>query len=397
MTSFSKLLKPEVQEFIKAHENDDIASLVLKGSPFKNVDIQWIAQQIKGRQVAKQKLPHLYKINNIVYPPKLNLEQASSQFTAKYKSSIVGNNISLIDLTGGLGIDTIAFTSKTNEVTYCEIDSETFSYATHNFSLLKKDIKTYQTDGIQYLQLSTKKFDWLYLDPARRDCFHNKVFQLQDCMPNVLDHINLFKSTSNQMMIKISPLFDINLSLKQLPDISEIYIIAYKNEVKELLLILDFKNDIKHIKVKAVNLGADHKTFTNNYQDLTLTQDLSLPSKYLYEPNAAIMKSGFYGALCQTYGVTALAVNSHLFTSEKLINFPGRRFKIHNVISAKKKELYKYLPSKQANISTRNYPLKPQQIKKKYKLKDGGSNFVFFTENIKKEKIVLICEKIKES
>lgn len=395
MTNFSDLLKPEVQKFIKAHEKDDIANLILKGSPFKNIDIQLIAQQIKGRQVAQKKLPHLYNTNNILYPPKLNLEQASSQETANYKSDIIDENSSVIDLTGGFGIDTLAFTSKTEKVTYCEINPETFLYATHNFKTLNKTIKTHQTDGIEYLSNCKQKFDWIYVDPARRDHFNNKVFRLEDCTPNILEHINLFKTKSNKMMLKISPLFDINLSLKQLPDISEVYIIALKNEVKELLLIFDFKAEHLKTKILAINLGTDHEIFSNYCEDLRLTQELSLPSKYLYEPNAAIMKSGFFGVLCKTYDVAALGTNSHLFTSEKLVNFPGRRFKINKVISPNKKEINKQLPSKQANISTRNYPLKPEQIKKKYKLKDGGSNFVFFTENFNKEKITLICKKIK--
>jgi len=396
MTRFSKLLKPEIQEFIRTHEKDDVAKLILKGSPFKGIDMQWIAQQIRGRQVAKHKLPYLYNTSNIMFPPKLNLEQASSQFTASYKSNIIDFNSSVIDLTGGLGIDTYAFTSKTNDVTYCEINSETYSYATHNFNTLKKGIKTFHTDGIAYLNQTKKYFDWIYIDPGRRNYFNNKVFRLEDCLPNVLEHINLFKTKGKQVMIKISPLLDINLILKQLPDILEIYIIAYKNEVKELLLILDFKTETAHRKIKAVNLGTAHKIFTNNYDDLTLPQDLSLPSKYLYEPNAAIMKSGFYGAICKTFGLSALAINSHLFTSDRFIEFPGRSFKVNKVIPAKKKEVYKYLPTKQANVSTRNYPLKPEQIKKKYKLKDGGSNFVFFTQNFNNEKIVLICEKIKQ-
>jgi len=395
MKKLVKVLDPDVQEFIKAHENDDISSLILKGSPFDKVDIQWIAQQIKGRQVAKRKFSNLYHTNSILYPPKLNLEQASSQITAEYKSSLIEKNCSLIDLTGGFGIDAMAFTSTAKDVSYCELNEETFFYATTNFKSIGLDIKTFKTNGIQYLKGYKDKFDWIYIDPARRDNHSNKVFRLEDCTPNILEHINLFKSKCKRMMVKISPLFDINLSLKQLPEIIEVHIVAYKNEVKELLLILNFEKENLKPKINAINLGTDQEIMRSDYKDVNLPQKLSKPLNYLYEPNAAIMKSGFYGALCCNYSVNALAKNSHLFTSDVLIDFPGRCFKIEHVISPKSKEINKYIPSKQANISTRNYPLKPNQIKKKYKLKDGGLTFVFFTENIKKEKIVLICKKIK--
>lgn len=395
MKDIAKVLRPEVQEFIKVHENDAITNLVLKGSPFKDVSIQLIAQQIKGRQIAKQKLPGLYNKDKIIYPPKLNLEQASSEETAKYKSEIVSKNYSLIDLTGGYGIDTLAFSSSVDHLSYCELNSTTFLYATHNFKALNKKIKAYNVDGLDHLRQCKENFDWIFIDPARRDNHSNKVFRLEDCTPNILEHFNLFRSKCSYMMLKLSPLFDLNLSLKQVPHVAEIHIVASKNEVKELLLIVDFENKHSNIKITAVNLSTGQEVFTTNYSDLNHEQKLSLPKTYLYEPNGAIMKSGFYGALCRRYNVSALGVNSHLFTSEHLIDFPGRRFKINKITAPKQKELNKYIPSKKANISTRNYPLNPNQIKKKYKLKDGGSNFVFFTENIKKEKIALICEKIK--
>jgi hypothetical protein len=396
MKEFINVLNPDVQNYIKAHEKHDVSGLILKGSPFENIDIQYIAQQIIGRQVAKHKFVKLYKTDGILYPPKLNLEQASSQITATYKSSLIEKNSTLIDLTGGFGIDAIAFVSVANEVSYCEINHETFLYTTHNFNTLDLDIKTFQTDGLKYLSNSKDKFDWIYLDPARRDNYSNKVFRLEDCTPNILDHLDLFKSKCRRMMVKISPLFDINLSVKQLPEIYEIHIVAFKNEVKELLLLLDFENKCPERKIISTNLGTDDDIFKNDYKDLNLSQNLSLPLNYLFEPNAAIMKSGFFGSLCNNYNVNALAKNSHLFTSKDFIRFPGRSFKIKHVISPKTKEINKYIPTKKANISTRNYPLKPNQIKKKYKLKDGGSTFVFFTENLKNEKIAIICEKIKQ-
>jgi hypothetical protein len=211
----------------------------------------------------------------------------------------------------------------------------------------------------------------------------------------VLNHLDLFKSKTSKMMIKTSPLLDISLVLKQLPYVYEIHIVAHKNEIKELLLILDFVNHHPTTTIKAVNLETEQDTFSCKADDVAIKQNISFPSTYLYEPNAAIMKSGCFGVLCNAYNVSALSSNSHLFTTKHLIDFPGRRFMIKHIISPKLKEIHKHIPTQKANIATRNFPLNPQQIKTKFKLKDGGSNFVFFTENMNKEKIVLICHKIK--
>lgn len=397
MTNFDSILQSEVQEFIKLSENQDIAGLVLKGSPFDDVDIQDIAQQVKGRQVAKQKFPQLYNAENIVYPPRLNLEQASSQITAEYKVSFMNSGGSILDLTGGLGIDSIAFSSKFDKVQYCEINADTYNYAKHNFAVLETGIEAYHKDGIKYLENATEHFDWLYIDPSRRNQHGNRVFWLESCTPNVMDYIDLFRSKADQMLIKTSPLLDINLCLKQLNDINEIHVVAHKNEVKELLLLLDFKKSISNPKIFAVNLDSRQEFFKAEVEEFSIDQNYSEPLQFIYEPNSAIMKTGMFGVLCKKYNLKALASNSHLFTSNEVIEFPGRRFEVVHNISPQKKLIKKHLGSNFANISTRNYPLKPEQIKAKYGLKDGGKNYLFFTTNYKNEKKVLICKKINQT
>jgi 16S rRNA G966 N2-methylase RsmD len=390
------ILRSEVKSFIKAHENDDIPELILKGSPFENISVQSIAQQIKGLQVAKQKFPSLYKNENIIYPPKLNLEQSSSETTAKYKASLITKNESIIDLTGGMGIDTLAFSEKSDHVIYTEIDSQTFSYAEHNFKSFGKRIKTFCENGLHFLKRNNLRSDWIYIDPARRDQNYSKVFKLEDCQPNVLEQIDLFKSKSRKMMIKASPLLDINQSIELLPQIESLHIISVKNEVKELLILIDFNKKTPDPDVVAVNLESDQQDFVANNSDKKIDQQFSIPKRFLYEPNASVMKSGFFGKICQKFDLKALHPNSHLFTTDQNIEFPGRRFEIIKIIQPKKKLIHKYLEDKKANITTRNYPIKPDQIKKKYGIFDGGSLFVFFTTNLKNEKIVIISKKIND-
>lgn len=388
------VIHPEVLKFIKTHEEDDIVKLILKGSPFKEVDIQKIAQQIKGRQVAKAKFPNLYKHHSIIYPPKINLEQASSQTTATYKAQCIKSSESIIDLTGGFGIDALAFAKQSQKVYYCEINLETFEYAEHNFKILNKDITALKTDGIEYLSHQNLTFDWVYLDPARRDKNGQKVTRLEDSTPNVLEHLELLKSKSKCLLLKTSPLLDINLCIKQIPSLKEVHIVAVKNEVKELLFIIDFDHTKKNPTVHAVNLQSPQDNFRSSYNKKDTQQLYTDPQTYLYEPNAALMKSGFFGEIGQQYKLKALAKHTHLFTSKTLIEFPGRRFKIKQVISPQKKLIKKLIPDLKANVSSRNYPIKPDQIKNKYGIKDGGQDYLFFTTNHKNKKIVLFCHKI---
>ena len=394
--SINKLIiSTEIQNFIKTHENDDVVKLILKGSPFENVDIQTIAQQIKGKQVAKEKFPELYTHHSIIYPPKLNLEQASSQITATYKSKFIKPNESIIDLTGGFGIDSAAFSNVTEKVIYCEIINETFEFANHNFKILNKNITTYNGDGIEYLKKLDESFDWIFIDPARRDKHNHKVFRLEDCLPNVLEYLDLFKSKTKRLLLKSSPLLDFHLCIKQIPQITEVHIVAINNEVKELLLVIDFEKPEKSPTIQAVNLQSFQQNFVVDYNKKEVQQSFSEPKSYLYEPNSAIMKSGFFGELCQQYKLKAIAQHSHLMTSDHLIDFPGRRFEIKKVITPQEKLLKKHLPDLKANVSCRNYPLKPNQIKAKYGIKDGGENYLFFTTNDKNQKIVLFCNKIR--
>jgi 16S rRNA G966 N2-methylase RsmD len=390
------ILLPEVRSFIKGHENDRIPDLILKGSPFENITIQDIAQQIKGLQISKSKFPGLYNNDQIIFPPKINLEQSSSEITAGYKARLISKNEKIIDLTGGMGIDAMAFYDFTKSVTYLEIDENTFSYAKHNFKASQKNIISILGNGIKYLQNVSERYDLIYIDPARRDKHNSKVFKLEDCQPNVLDHIDLFKAKASKLMIKASPLLDINQSLELLPYVESIHIVSVKNEVKEILILIDFGKKITDPLIHAVNLDSDQQIFSGKYSERKIEQNLSLPKPFLYEPNSSIMKSGFFGKVCKDFDIEALHTNSHLFTSEKKIEFPGRKFEIIKAIQPKKKEINKYLYNNKANISTRNYPLKPEQIKKKYRIGDGGSFFVFFTTNLKNEKIALICKKLIE-
>jgi len=388
------LLNKEVQDFILKNRSSNLSKLILKGSPFKDVSIQELAVQIAGLNKSKSKLPIWNLTKNILFPANINLEQTSSEKTAKYKASLVEGK-RLIDLTGGFGIDAYFFAEKFNEVIHCELNMELSELAEHNFRVLKApNVKTNQGDGIEYLKNSEKHFDWIYLDPSRRNDSGGRVFQLSDCTPNPAEYMDLFFEKADHILIKTSPLLDLKAGINELKYVSEIHIVAVNQEVKELLWILN-KNSSEKIKVKTIHLQKTiTQNFETNFSDSQSDISLSLPLNYLYEPNPAIMKSGMFGELARQTDSDVLHSNSHLFTSKELKIFPGRRFEILDVLPYHKKHLKQRLTLKKANITTRNFPKTATEIRKELKIEDGGDCYLFFTTNLNDKKIVVVCKKI---
>ena len=387
------LLNNDVQKFINQSINKDSTKLILKGSPFPEINIQKIVEQIIAKKKCEKKLPTWFKTDKIYYPNKLNIEQTSSEITAKYKANLISGD-SLIDITGGFGVDSFAFAKKFNEISHCEINTELSKIVAYNYKQLGvKNIKTIADDGLDYLKKINQKFDWIYADPSRRNDTKGKVFLLKDCLPNIPKYLDLLFQYSNQILLKISPLLDITATIKELKFVKEIHVVAINNEVKELLFILQ-KNYNNEIKIKTVNIKKDNiETFNslfNSPSDVTF----SLPKTYLYEPNSAILKAGFFNEVSHQIKIYKLHNNSHLYTSNNLIPFPGRRFKIIQNSSYDKKLLKKIIPNQKANITTRNFPQTVAQIRKKTGFKDGGDTYLFFTTDLNNKHIILICVKV---
>ncbi len=389
----TNILDKKVQEFIDKNLNSDITKLILKGSPFENVSIQELSNQIIGKQKSKNKLPHWFTTKNIYYPAKISIEQTSSEVSAKYKASLVSGK-NLIDITGGFGVDAFYFSEKFDKVTHAEINKELSEIVTHNYNQLAiKNIQTIAGNGLDFLKETTEKFDCIYIDPSRRSDIKGKVFLLKDCLPNVPENIDFLFTKSNTILIKNSPMLDITATLNELKFVKEVHVIAVNNEVKELLFLLK-KNNKEAIDIKTVNLLKNsNQNFNFKYKNKPNTT-YSLPAKYLYEPNAAILKSGGFNEVTNQYDIKKLHQHSHLYTSEELIlNFPGRTFKIEEVYPYNKKKLKKQLTVSKANITTRNFPKTVAQIRTETKLKDGGDSYLFFTTNSNNELIVVNCTK----
>ena len=390
----SNILKSEVQEFISKHVGSNIQQLALKGSPFDGIETSDLVEQILCKSKCQHKLPLWFKTKRIYFPKKLNIEQTSSETTALYKSGLISGS-SLIDLTGGFGVDSFYFSKTIKAVKHCEINENLSEVVKHNIKVLEaENIESVTGDGLKILKHDDTNFDWIYLDPSRRDKNRNKRFFISDCSPDVSKHLDLFFKHSKNIMIKLSPMLDIKAALEVLPQTKTVHVIAVKNEVKELLFILE-KNTSEEPTLKAVNLNSNQPLFEFvRSEEREYTPNYSEPLGYLYEPNNAILKAGAFKILTKQFDLFKLDQHSHLYTSNKFIDsFPGKAYKIMEQLPNQRKEIKKKLSGQKINVKVRNYSRSVEQIKTSYNISDGGQLFLFCTKALSK-KVILKCELI---
>ncbi len=322
-----KILHADIQLFIKENLSQSIFKLALQKNPFPDIEWSEILNQISCKNKAKTKLPDFFEAENIIYPSKISLEQTSSFITARYKSEIVSGE-SLIDLTGGFGVDAYYFSKKIKKIVHCEINNNLSKIVAHNFNQLKTtNIECFDGDSFEFLKNKTYKFDWIYIDPSRRNTSKGKVFMLNDCLPNVPELQDFYYGFANNLLIKTAPILDITAGLSELKNVKKIHIVALHNEVKELLWEIE-KNYVGEIEIKSINFSTETEIFKFEKNKKVQISDFCLPQKYIYEPNSAIMKSGGFDQIANQFKLKKLHQNSHLFTSETLIQFPGRVFEI---------------------------------------------------------------------
>ncbi len=376
---FSKLISSDIQNYINQNLNSDLTKLLLKKSPFPDVSMQEIVQQIKGRKIAEKKFPFLTK-EGIIFPPNLNLEQASSQSTAEYKAQNLKGK-TFLDLTCGFGIDAYFLSKNFDEVTLIEQNSELISIVENNWKTLGRKANFINENLEKFLENSQQKFDVIYLDPARRDQQNKKKFLLEDLSPNLLEIEEQLHSISDKIIVKLSPLIDISYLISELKNITEIQIIAVRNEVKELVLIIEnnqLTDNQQPTTIKCINLESNDPEFSFNLDDeKSSNSEFSESSNFLYIPNNSILKAGAFNIISEKFGLNKLHPNTHFYTSEhKIEDFPGRVLEIEKIDAKDLKKEEKY------NIVSKNYPLKPEEIKKKYKLNDGGNHYLIFTQSV---------------
>ncbi|MBF8964803.1 hypothetical protein I0P70_16265 [Pontibacter sp. FD36] len=387
---------PEERDFILQHQHRHPAELMLQASRYPHLPVAELVKQIQARQKASDKLPTWVAHPDVVFPTAVSVEQTSSEATAAFKASLVKGKL-LVDLTGGFGVDSFYFAKQFGQVVHVEQNSELSEIAAYNFKLLgAANIDAVNGSAEDFLQEFTGKADVLYLDPARRGERHEKVHLLQDCEPDVLQLLPVLFEKAATVLLKTSPMLDIELALEQLRSVARVWVIALHNECKEVLYLLQPYAGTNPTR-QAVNLMPDGSIQTLTFdkeQEEQASVSFSDPKTYLYEPNSAILKSGAYRSVASQFGLQKLHPNSHLYTSEQLIpDFPGRTFTCQGIGRYNKKEILARLPHRKANITVRNFPESVADIRKKTGIKEGGEDYLFFTTDMHQKPIAIFCRK----
>ena len=382
----------------------------------------FLARQTEGRKIIANKLPSWAENMSILFPMKISLEQCSSEATALYKAGLVSGK-SLVDLTGGFGVDCSFLSKNFTSVDYVEQNEELCKIAEHNFATLGLNIRVNNAESVSFLA-DMPSVDCIYIDPARRDIKGKKTADLSLCSPNLLEIRDILLKKCNTLLIKLSPMFDISSALEVFPECKQVHVVSVKNECKELLLLVEggFCGETEIVCVDLDELGV--RNFAVSESNVQFTETLpneskiaegneeleitsvasnlkkekgeiisySFPKAYLYEPNASIMKAGLFKTVANKYNVQKLHPSTHLYTSEEFVpGFPGRSFKIKRVTKVQKKEIQDI---EKANLSTRNFPGNVADLRKKLKLKDGGDTYIFACTLNDNSKVLIVCEKL---
>ena len=390
-------------QFVKEHREDDVRALALQSRRDSEVDLPWALDQIQGWQTARRKLPSWAAIDGIVYPPHLSMEQCSSEPTAIYKCEIVDRLLSdsretLIDLTGGFGVDFAFMARCCKQAVYVERQEHLCETANYNFQLLglshARIIHGEAEDVLDDLD-NNPSSTLIYLDPARRDSNSSRTYAIADCTPNVLELRDRLLMAADHVMLKLSPMLDWHKAVSDLGErVSEVHIVSAHNECKELLILMSANHQGEPV-IHCVNDDQRFNYLPSQGDVPTVIADRD-NAAYLYEPNASIMKAGCFGLLSEHFPVKALAADSHLFvSSEEIGDFPGRRFAITAITTMNKKELGRALKGvNRANVATRNFPMTAQQLRQRLRLQDGGDCYIFGTTTSAGEHLLYICNKL---
>ncbi|MDD2438576.1 MAG: SAM-dependent methyltransferase [Massilibacteroides sp.] len=385
--------------FIEEQAESDTNRLLLDAARYPEIDIPFVVDQILSRKKIREKLPSWYANKALVFPTSLAAEQCSSERTALYKQRLIRPGEHVCDLTGGLGVDTFAFSRKARQVTYIERFERYADTARTNFQTLgSANITVMQGDGTELVS-SLVGIDTFYLDPARRGEGNKRVFALSDCEPDLTLLLPRLFERAPRVIVKISPMADIDHTLTLLPDTTEVHVVAVRNECKELLFVMERSMKRKEVPIVCAHLKSgndeDCFVFTTSEERTIVPVYAQKPENYLYEPNASLLKAGAFKLLTERYPVRKIQVNSHLYTSNRLIlDFPGRIFCVEAVLpfsSSLAKRIAKEIP--QANITVRNFPLSAEALRIKTRIKDGGNTYLFATTLSDGERVLIQTKK----
>lgn len=413
-----KTISPTTITFIRAHRSDDVRELMLQAHRYPEVDMRQACVQISAWQMARTKLPLWAETEDILFPEHLSMEQCSSQATAEYKGRVIQsmelrgkkynlpslaergkgeNPFLLCDLTGGFGVDAtlLALAYPDTRLTFVERNPELCNLAHHNLPLLGvKEAEVVCGEAEAVLQTLPHQH-LIYIDPARRDSHGGKTVAIEDCTPNILQLNDLLLERADYVMVKLSPMLDIRLALRQLRGITDVHVVSLQGECKEVLMMMCAEESEMEPRIHCVNLPASSFSFTYGEEQDACCPFTSSIQRYLYEPNASVMKAAPFKVLAQRFGLQKLHPSSHLYTSDRLCaDFPGRQFEVVGQSAFNKKELKAFLSHlPQANLTVRNFPLTVAELRRRLHLSEGGTDYLFATTLSDERHVLIQCRK----
>ena len=388
--------------YIASHIDADTCKLLLKAEPKLSFDKSFAILQIECRRKARSKIAELLKNERFLFAKAISAEQCTHEIVAKFHASLFAPNDHVLDMTMGLGVDDYYIAKQVESLTTIELDAEIAEVGKYNFSSLAPNAEVLYGDSTEYIEHldDNKRFDAIFIDPARRGDSGRRLYGLADCKPDVLSLLPLLKQHCSRLYIKASPMIDVTQSVRDLGEnLTDVWAVSIKNECKELFFKLDYESNNSAVNLHAINHdGTEWQQFNTLLNDVTDVTCHIVPEagNYLYEPNASIMKLGCYNAVEQAFGAPQIATNSHLMVSkEPIINFPGRSFKILEVIPFKDREI-KQLSKRiiQVNVATRNFRLSAEALKKRIHASDGGNSYLFATTLATGEQVLILTEKL---
>ncbi len=379
----AKINTDTFKQFVQDHLEGDPALLFMRLRDKVNFDLSLAINQIEARRKALKKLPNWSGNFDLFFPSGLSVEQASSEETAEFKSELVKGE-TMNDLTGGFGVDTYFLSRNFKKATYCERNEELVDIFRYNMEVLDEHkFRIQQGDGIEILRGTSEIFDLIFVDPARRGGQNQKLYKLSDCEPDIVANWELIRSKTRSVLVKASPMMDIKQSLQELPDIQQVWVVSVKNEVKEVLLFWEKDKKIDEIAIHCVDLRPEgRQEFDFSFEkEASAESTFSEVKSYIIEPMAGILKAGGFKYFGQEYGLKKLHPNSHLYTTDGYLEgIPGRVFELISELHQPKKELKSLFPKGQVNVIARNFALSAEEIKNKFRLKDGGNDFLICTK-----------------
>jgi hypothetical protein len=391
-------LPEAARRYVAAHLHDDPAHLALQARRHPHLPVPELVRQIQARQKARVKLPNWADNQDLIFPPALSVEQASSERTATYKAALVAGAARLADLTGGFGADSAHFAAVVKQVDYVERDAQLSQVVAYNLNQLGiTNVAVHASDAVAFLKSSGAQFDWLFLDPARRDQRGGKTFRLADCEPDVPRLMPLLLRHAPRILLKTSPMLDIELAIQELKHVRRLWVIAVDNEVKEVLYELGQEPAVDPERL-AVNLrrdGTQQEFRVNRAREARAVPRYAEAQQYLYEPNAAILKAGAFKSIGSAFELLKIQQHSHLYTGSELrADFPGRIFRILAVEKADGPTLKSHLgPEGRAHVTTRNFPESVADFRRRTGIREGGDIYLFATTDLRGRLVVLVCEK----